>query len=665
MGSPQRHLITCALPYANGPIHIGHLAGCLLPSDIYARYLRMKGKDILFVSGTDEHGVPITLKARKEHTTPQHVVDQYYDLIKNALTEFGIQFDNFSRTSRPVHHEMARDFFLKLLEKGVFTVDTTEQYFDKEANQFLADRYITGTCPNCGNENAYGDQCEKCGTSLSPRELINPRSALTGNAPVLKETKNWFLPLDRIQESFLNEFIDSHKADWKSHVYGQCMSWLNDGLRPRAMTRDLDWGIPVPVEGAEGKVMYVWFDAPIGYISATKEITPDWEKWWKDERTELTHFIGKDNIVFHCLIFPAMLHEHGDFILPKNVPANEFLNLEGDKISTSRDHAVWLHEYLREMPGREDELRYVLTSISPETKDADFSWKDYQARVNNELVAILGNWVNRVVVLTQKYFDGAIQEYDPGKYEEVFAEANEYVRSADESAENFRFKEAQAQLLNIARLGNRFLQETEPWKLIKENPEETGTILRASAELMLMFADQIMPFLPRTGERIREMMNLSKGDKINAGQIMNTGELLFTKVEDDIIEVQLNKLKKEEKMEDKNEQTIKPEIVYDDFAKLDLRVGTITEAEKVEKADRLLKLTVDLGFEVRTIVSGIAEHFTPEEAKGQHVVVVANLAPRKLRGIESNGMILMAEDSSGKLKFVAPTGGADNGSPVT
>lgn len=618
----------------------------------------------MFVSGTDEHGVPITLKARNEGKKPQEIVDQYYHQIQTALAEFGIEFDNFSRTSRPVHHETAKDFFLTLLKKEVFTVDTTEQYFDVEAGQFLADRYITGTCPKCGNERAYGDQCEKCGSSLSPRELINPRSALTGNAPVLKETKNWFLPLDKMQESFLNDFVKSHQNDWKINVYGQCMSWLKDGLRPRAMTRDLDWGVPVPAENAEGKVMYVWFDAPIGYISATKEIRSDWEKWWKNKGTELTHFIGKDNIVFHCIIFPAMLHAHGDFILPANVPANEFLNLEGEKISTSRDHAVWLHEYLHDMPGREDELRYVLTSISPETKDSDFSWRDYQARVNNELVAILGNWVNRVVVLTHKYFNGAVQEADDKTFGHLEKEAGEFILQAEASLEKFKFKDAQAQLMNIARLGNRFLQETEPWKRIGSDVEGTGAILRTSTELILLFARHIAPFLPRTGEKIRRILSLAPGEELATGHLIGKGELLFSKVEDDAIEVQLEKLKKKG-MAQKPEVVLKPEIVYDDFAKLDLRVGTITEAEKVEKADRLLKLTVDMGFEVRTIVSGIAEHFSPEEAKGRQVVVVANLAPRKLKGIESKGMILMAEDSSGILKFVAPTDGSANGSPVT
>jgi methionyl-tRNA synthetase len=668
MKKPERHLITCALPYANGPIHIGHIAGCLLPSDIYNRYLQNKGEKTLFVCGTDEHGVPITLKAKKENITPQQVVDRYYDIISNSLKEFGINFDNFSRTTRDIHKKTAMDFFKTLYDNGVFNEEVTEQYFDPVEQQFLADRYITGTCPKCAYELAYGDQCENCGSSLNSRELINPTSALSGEKPILKSTKNWYLPLDKIQEDFLNTYIESHKSDWKSHVYGQCKSWLKDGLKPRAMTRDLDWGVPVPVEGAEGKVMYVWFDAPIGYISATKEIAPDWETWWKDDSTEISHFIGKDNIVFHCLIFPAMLKVHGDYNVPTNVPANEFLNLEGQKISTSRDHAVWLHDYLNDFKGKEDELRYVLASISPENKDADFSWKDYQARVNNELVAIIGNWVNRVLVLSHKYFDGKM-DVDLVEHH-VLKQANDLKSKADQSMEKFMFRDALSKYVGIARIGNKYLADTEPWKLFKTDPEKVKEILRVSLELIKEFSVVIEPFLPNTSQKIQGLLNLSKSREFAADHVLNKAELLFQKIEDQAIDDQLEKLSnkvaetkvKVEKPTSKPE--MKPNIEFEDFSKIDLKTGTILKAAKVKKADRLLELQVDMGFEERTIVSGIAEHYAPEDIIGQQVVVVTNLEPRKLRGIVSQGMILMAEED-GKLVFVAPSEKLNSGSGVS
>ncbi|MCB9245539.1 MAG: methionine--tRNA ligase [Flavobacteriales bacterium] len=663
MSEAKRHLVTCALPYANGPIHIGHLAGCLLPSDIYVRHLRKQGKDVLFVSGTDEHGVPITLRARKEGVTPQEIVDRFHTQIRESLEQWGLQFDNFSRTSTELHKRSAQEFFTTLYNAGVFTEQTNEQYFDEEAGQFLADRYIVGTCPKCGNENAYGDQCERCGSSLSPRDLINPRSALTGNLPVLRETKNWFLPLDKLQDEFLNAFIASREGQWKAHVLGQCKSWLKDGLRPRAMTRDLDWGVPVPLPDLKDKVLYVWFDAPIGYISATREIRDDWELWWKNSETELTHFIGKDNIVFHCIIFPAMLHAHGGYIQPTHVPANEFLNLEGSKISTSRDYAVWLHEYLRDLPGRNDELRYVLTSIMPETADADFSWKDYQARVNNELVAIVGNWVNRVVVLTQKYFEGSIPEARVD--EEVLQDALHWVQKAEDSTDQFRFRDAQSELLQIARLGNKYLQEQAPWMRIKEEGglQDVRNCLYTSLKLVWTFGNAIEPFLPETSVRIKAIFgNLEPAFGMKLADL----GLLFKKIEDEEIQPQVDKLAQpviEESMEE--EIQLKPAIAYDDFAKLDLRVGMITAATKVPKADKLLELKLDMGFEQRTVVSGIAEHFNPDEVIGKQVIVVANLAPRKLRGIESQGMILMAEDKDGRLEFASPLTVVGNGSIVS
>jgi methionyl-tRNA synthetase len=668
MNSPKRHLVTCALPYANGPLHIGHIAGCFLPSDIYVRFLKSIGEDVLFVCGTDEHGVPITLKARNEGITPQQVVDENYEIIRSGLETWGIEFDNFSRTSREVHHKTATEFFKNLYDKGVFTEKITQQFFDEKANQFLADRYIIGTCPNCSYDNAYGDQCEQCGRTLSPMELINPRSALTGEKPILKETKNWFLPLDRIQKEFLNEWVEDKKEAWKVNVYGQCKSWLTDGLQPRAMTRDLDWGVPVPIEGAEGKVMYVWFDAPIGYISATREIRDDWQMWWQDPGTELTHFLGKDNIVFHTLIFPAMLHEHGSYITPTNVPANEFLNLEGQKLSTSRNHAVWLHEYLEDFPNREDELRYVLTAIMPETKDSDFTWGDYQARVNNELVAILGNWVNRVMVLTHKFGDGKVPALSDQSQTTVLEEANSIISEMHSHLRGFRFREAQSSLMSIARLGNKYLQDTAPWHAIKEEhgQQTVNNILNVSLQLVQLFAKASIPFLPHTSKAIISMLNTE--NELSEGHSIGQANLLFAKVEDSDIEKQLTKISNKESSDMDAEETghdeLKPTIVYDDFAKLDMRTGIITEAVKVPKADKLLQLTVDLGFETRTVVSGIAEFFQAENIIKQQVVVVCNLAPRKLRGIESNGMILMAEDQDGKLYFVQPGEDINPGSLV-
>ena len=674
MKEPKRYTVTAALPYANGPVHIGHLAGAYLPSDIYVRWLRSKGKDVVFICGTDEHGVPITIKARKEGISPQEVVDRYYGIIQSSFKDFGISFDMFSRTSRPVHHETSSDFFRTLYDKGVFTEEISEQYYDEQENQFLADRYITGTCPRCGNEKAYGDQCESCGSTLSPSELINPVSALSGNVPILKSTKNWYLPLDKIQQTFLNDYIAS-KPFWKANVLGQCKSWLNDGLQPRAMTRDLDWGVKVPVEGADNKVLYVWFDAPIGYISATKELLPDtWETYWKDPETCLVHFIGKDNIVFHCLIFPAMLHEHGGYILPEYVPANEFLNLEGDKISTSRNHAIWLNEYLEDFPGKQDELRYVLNSIAPETKDSDFTWKDFQARVNNELAAILGNFVNRVMVLSHKYFDGMVQAYDLSNETDktLINEIGTLQTKIDQLVSEFKFREAQFELMAIARLGNKYITDMEPWHLIKTDEKRVGEILHTCLVLTHAFAVSALPFLPFTSERIFHLLNTPAKNSISAGVKLNPAEILFTKIEDAQIEQQLEKLKVQGQA---NKAVVsapvkptleeaKPAITFDDFSKIDIRVATITAAEKVEKADKLLKLTLDTGIDTRTVVSGIALHYTPEEIIGKQVCLLANLEPRKLRGIESSGMILMTEDADGKLVFVSPTESALNGATV-
>jgi methionyl-tRNA synthetase len=671
----KRHTVTAALPYANGPVHIGHLAGCYIPADIYVRYLRSKNEDVIFICGSDEHGVPITIKAKKEGITPQQVVDKYHKIMSDAFRDFGISFDVYSRTSSKIHHETAADFFKTLYEKGGFTEQVTEQYYDEEAKQFLADRYITGTCPKCANENAYGDQCEKCGTSLSPTELIHPKSTLSGSKPVLKQTKNWFLPLDKLSPK-IKSFIEQH-PDWKTNVYGQCKSWLDsgDGLQPRAMTRDLDWGVPVPIEGAEGKVLYVWFDAPIGYISATKELfekteNPDkWEKYWKDKESRLIHFIGKDNIVFHCIIFPAMLMEHGDYILPDNVPANEFLNLEGDKISTSRNWAVWLHEYLNDFKGKEDVLRYSLTSNMPETKDNDFTWKDFQTKNNSELADIYGNFINRVLVLTNKNYNGMVPE--ALQYEKndllVLEELIKIPLRIEESLEKFRFREAMAEMMNMARLGNKYLAEQEPWKLIKTDEQRVRTIMNVAIQIAANLAIVCEPFLPFTSAKLFRLLNISplkwahskNSNNVASGHKINEQpEILFSKIEDLDVEKQLLKLIESKKMNAANAATLAPakdEITYDDFAKMDIRVGTILEAERVPKTDKLLKLTIDTGLDKRTVVSGIAEWYKPEEAIGKKVSILVNLAPRKIKGIESKGMILMAENPQGELSFVTPT----------
>ncbi len=682
----KRYTITAALPYANGPVHIGHLAGCYIPADIYVRYLRSRKREVFFVCGSDEHGVPITIKARKEGITPQQVVDKYHGMMKNSFADFGIAFDAYGRTSSTIHHQTASAFFKTMYEKGSFEERETEQYYDETAQQFLADRYITGTCPVCSNENAYGDQCEKCGSSLSPTDLIHPKSVLSGAAPVKRLTKNWFLPLNKLQPA-IEKYLAQH-TNWKTNVYGQCKSWLEsgDGLQPRSMTRDLDWGIPVPVEGAQGKVLYVWFDAPIGYISNTIEHfkgSDEWQKWWKDEDTRLVHFIGKDNIVFHCIIFPAMLMEHGGFITADNVPANEFLNLEGDKISTSRNWAVWLHEYLQDFPGKQDVLRYTLCANMPETKDNDFTWKDFQTKNNSELVAILGNLVNRVLVLTEKYFEGKVPQAGTCATLQNFLQLQK--EKAETSLEEFRFREALQEVMNIARHGNKLLTEKEPWKLIKTDKEATGIVLYDCLQIIANLALIAEPFLPFTSKKLLEMLGLQQANLSwsNIGAVnllqpnhqLGTVSLLFEKIEDEAIEKQIDKLKQKPQATTAvtAAPTAKPtaaiaeqaaEIVFDDFAKIDLRAGTILTAEKVEKADKLLKLSVDLGFETRTIVSGIAAYFKPEELPGTQVCVVANLAPRKLRGIESKGMILLAEDADGKLVFVSPTQAVANGSMV-
>ncbi|MEE4260301.1 MAG: methionine--tRNA ligase [Bacteroidales bacterium] len=676
----KRYTITSALPYANGPIHIGHLAGVYVPADIYARYLRMKGEDVLFIGGSDEHGVPITIKARAEGVSPQEIVDRYHEQIKKSFEEFGISFDVYSRTSAPIHHETASDFFLKLYEKGDFIEKTNEQYFDEETQHFLADRYITGTCPHCGNEKAYGDQCENCGTSLSPLELINPKSALSGNVPVLKETKHWYLPLDQYEE-WLNEWIiEGHKDDWKANVYGQVKSWIDHGLKPRAVTRDLDWGVNVPLKDAEGKVLYVWFDAPIGYISAAKEWSEktgrDWKPYWKDEDSKLVHFIGKDNIVFHCIIFPAMLKSEGSFTLPDNVPANEFLNLENDKISTSRNWAVWLHEYLKDFPGKQDVLRYVLTANAPETKDNDFTWKDFQARNNNELLAIFGNLVNRTLVLTQKYFDGkvpAITEWDDVA-KSTLEEMKTYPDKISSSLDRYRFREALSELMNLARLGNKYLTDMEPWKVYKTDEDKVKTILNVSLQIVANLAVLSQPFLPFTAKKLQEMLGMAspiwsdagKTELIKTGSVLNNPELLFARIEDAEVDAQVQRL-----LDTKNEnekmtkaKPAKEEIVFEDFMKMDIRTGTILEAEKVAKTKKLIKLKIDTGIDQRTVVSGIAEYYAPDQIIGKKVSILVNLAPRKLRGIESQGMILMAEDADGKLCFVSPTEDVSNGSEV-
>jgi methionyl-tRNA synthetase len=681
--------ITAALPYANGPVHIGHLAGVYIPADIYARFTRLLGKEVLFICGSDEHGVPITLRAKKEGVTPQDIVDRYNKIIGDSFRDLGISFDIYSRTSNKTHHDLAQDFFKNLYDKKAFREISSEQYYDEQAQQFLADRYITGTCPKCSNENAYGDQCEKCGSTLSPSELINPKSALSGSVPVLKETKNWYLPLDEIQKDFLNDYINNN-THWKSNVAGQCKSWLNDGLRERAMTRDLDWGIPVPVEGADGKVLYVWFEAPIGYISATKELRPDdWEQWWTGD-TRLVHFIGKDNIVFHCIIFPAMLHLRGDgYVVPTDVPANEFLNLEGQKISTSRNWAVWLNEYLVDLPNKQDELRYVLTSIAPETKDSEFTWKDYQTRVNSELVGIYGNFANRVLVLMNKFYNGAIpaknHNFDTAEL------CKTYIAPIVKLIADYKFRDAQFGLMELARFGNKYLAEQEPWKLIKTDEAAAASVLQFASEILLNLAVLSEVFLPNTSQNLLNQLNIriSEDEKrafwegtkwldIPANHNIGEVSLLFQKIEDDVIEVQMNKLQQSlvdnlasaapvapSKVEVVQVDEPKAEIQYDDFAKLDLRVAKVLTCEKVEKADKLLKLTLEVGTETRTVVSGIALHFTPEEVIGKSVLYLANLATRKMRGIESQGMILMAENSDGKLYFMQPSANIDSGSGVS
>ncbi len=675
---PKRYTVTAALPYANGPVHIGHLAGVYLPADIYVRYLRSVGRDVKFICGSDEHGVPITIRAQKEGVTPQQVVDKYHALIRDSFKDFNVSFDVYSRTSSATHAEVSSGFFTKLNNAGQFIEQTTQQYFDEKAQQFLADRYIVGTCPNCGNENAYGDQCERCGTSLSPTELINPRSMLSGAQPILRDTKHWFLPLDQYEPWLREWIIEGHKNDWKTNVYGQCKSWIDQGLHPRAVTRDLDWGVPVPVPGAEGKVLYVWFDAPIGYISATKEAFPDeWELYWKDKDSKLVHFIGKDNIVFHCIIFPVMLKAHGEFILPDNVPANEFLNLEGDKISTSRNWAVWLHEYLADFPGQADVLRYVLCANAPETKDNDFTWKDFQARNNNELVATLGNFVNRATVLTHKFFEGKVPALGEltAIDEDAFAQLAEFPAKIGELIENYRFRDALAEVLNLARLGNKYLAETQPWHLIKTDAARTGTVLNVSLQIAAALAPLLEPFLPESAQKLADMLNIALGkwasagrsDTLAVGHQLQEAALLFAKIEDAVVEAQVQKLldtKKENQLASTPVTPAKDDVSFDDFGQMDLRVGTIVAAEKVAKTKKLLKLTVDLGLEERTIVSGIAEHFIPEALIGQQVQVLLNLASREIKGIKSQGMLLMAENADGTLALMQPSVPVRNGSGV-
>ncbi|BDD09618.1 methionine--tRNA ligase [Fulvitalea axinellae] len=679
----KRYTVTAALPYTNGPVHIGHLAGVYVPADIYARYRRLKKDDVVFVCGSDEHGVPITIRAKKEGITPQEVVDKYHFIIKEAFEKFGISFDIYSRTSSKTHANTASDFFKDLYNKNEFVEQVSEQYYDEANKQFLADRYITGTCPKCGNENAYGDQCESCGSSLSPTELINPKSALSGEKPVLKDTKHWFLPLDKY-EPWLKEWILEDHKEWKSNVYGQCKSWLDSGLHPRAVTRDLDWGVPVPVEGADGKVLYVWFDAPIGYISATKdwatEAGKDWEPYWKSDDTKLVHFIGKDNIVFHCIIFPTMLKAHGDYILPDNVPANEFLNLEGDKISTSKNWAVWLHEFLEDMPGKQDVLRYMLCANAPEAKDNDFTWKDFQTRNNSELVAIFGNFVRRAEVLTHKFFDGKIppiaglEDYD----REIISKLEALPAKIAEGIESYKFREALASMMEVARLGNKYLADTEPWKLIKTDPERTGTILNISLQLAANLSILARPFMPFTADKLKDLFNLGelawtdagRPDLLEVGQQINKGGFLFEQIDDEMIEKQRQKLEDTKKANELEKKvapvTQQKELTsFDDFMKMDLRVGEIVEAEKVKKSKKLLKLKVDTGMDQRTVVSGIAQSYSPEEVIGKKILLLANLAPRKIMGIESQGMILMAENSDGTLAFLNPDKNIYNGGTVS
>ena len=686
MSSSKRYTVTAALPYTNGPIHIGHLAGVYVPADIYARYLRLTGNDVAYICGSDEHGVAIPMRAKKEGVSPQEIIDKYHTIIKQSFKDFGISFDNYSRTSSKIHHKTASDFFIDLHKKGDFIEEVTAQLYDAEANQFLADRFVVGTCPKCGFEESYGDQCEHCGTSHNGTDLINPKSAITGNTPTLKETKHWFLPLDK-HESFLREWIlDGHKSDWKSNVLGQVKSWIDDGLRPRAVTRDLEWGIPVPVDGGEGKVLYVWFDAPIGYISSTKEWAEregkNWEDYWKDENTKLVHFIGKDNIVFHCIIFPSMLKAHGGYILPENVPANEFLNLEGNKLSTSKNWAVWLHEYLEDFPNQQDVLRYTLTANAPENKDNDFTWKDFQAKNNNELVAIFGNFINRVVVLTNKYYDGQVPV--AGEFTEVdedtLAAIKHFPESIGKSIQRYRFREASQELMNLARLGNKYLADEEPWKVIKVDEKRVKTIMYVALQISAALAVVSEPFLPFTSDKLKKMLHISnENDRswndvsekevlLPANHQIGSAELLFSKIEDKTVTTQLEKLAATKKANEQENKVIEPQketIDFEDFTKLDMRVGTILEAVKVAKTKKLLQLKVDVGIDVRTIVSGIAESFSPEDIIGQQVTVLTNLAPRKIRGVESQGMILMTDTPDGKLAFVEPEQKVNNGQQIS
>ena len=682
--NPKRYTITAALPYTNGPIHIGHLAGVYVPSDIYARYLRLQGKDVAFICGSDEHGVAISMKAKKEGITPQEVIDKYDGIIRKSFIDFGISFDNYSRTSAKIHHDTAQEFFRKLYDNNDFIEEVTEQLYDAKAEQFLADRFVTGTCPKCDNPEAYGDQCEKCGSTLNATDLINPKSTITGETPILKSTKHWFLPLDRYQDFLQKWILEDHAKDWKTNVLGQVKSWLDDGLKPRAVTRDLDWGIDVPVDGAEGKKLYVWFDAPIGYISSTKEWAAregkNWEDYWKNDDTKLVHFIGKDNIVFHCIIFPAMLKAEGSFILPDNVPANEFLNLEGNKLSTSKNWAVWLHEYLQDFPDKQDSLRYALTSNAPETKDNDFTWKDFQARNNNELAAVFGNFINRVVVLTNKYYNGIVPT--PNEFTEVdeqtLTELKAYPAVISSSIERYRFREAQGELMNVARLGNKYLADEEPWKMVKENPERVKTQMYVALQIASVLTTLCEPFLPFTSKKLTKILNIEVNDwnlefenwnLTFAGHKIGEAEILFSQIEDAEIQKQIDKLEATKVANKAENAVIEPQketSTFEDFSKLDLRVGTIIEAEKMPKANKLLVLKVDTGIDVRTIVSGIAEHFSPEEVVGKRVTVLVNLAPRALRGVESQGMILMTNNAEGKLVFVNPDAdGVKNGALIS
>jgi methionine--tRNA ligase len=674
----KRKMITAALPYANGPVHIGHLAGVYIPADVYARFQRNTGQEIAFICGSDEHGIPITIRAKKEGITPQDVVDKYHEIIKKSFADLGISFDEYSRTTSKKHYEVSQEFFLNLYNKSKFEEEISEQFFDEQAGEFLADRYIVGTCPKCNNENAYGDQCEKCGSTLSPTELINPKSMLSGNTPILKETKNWYLPLNEY-ENFLNEWIiKGHQDDWKPNVYGQVKSWLNDGLKPRAMTRDLNWGVPVPLPNAEGKVLYVWFDAPIGYISFTQEWAEkngkNWKDFWQNEETDLIHFIGKDNIVFHCIIFPSMMKAHGDYIMPKNVPAFEFLNLENDKISTSRNWAVWAHEYVEDFPDQQDALRYALLSSAPETKDNNFTWKDFQTKNNSELVGIFGNFINRVTVLTQKYYNGIVPQ--PNEFEQVdkdlYHEMQQIPEKIGKNLDEFRFRDALTEMMNLARLGNKYLADEEPWKVIKDNPERVKTQMFCALQVAGALSYLCEPFLPFTSQKMKSGLNLGNKNwyevlntpPIPTGHQINEMPLLFSKIEDDVIEAQIKKLENTKINNQKtnpNANPMKEQISFDDFTKIDLRTATILEAEKVEKADKLLKLKVDTGVDVRTVVSGIAESFNPEEIIGKQVMILLNLAPRKIRGIESQGMLLLTTKPDGKLSFVTPDEKVENG----